>query len=104
MRKFLLLIFICCAMSGLRAVAQECAGFNLKEGSVFETNNFDAKGKPMGKIIYKIVKVAKDGAYDVYTIDMESINTKGKSDLKNTYQMKCNGNVLLLDASSLISP
>jgi len=87
----------------LDANAQECAGFTFKEGGGFEMNNYDGKGKALGKITYKIAKVISDGGNTVVTIDMESFNNKGKSELKNTYQMKCDGNVLTLDAASLVS-
>ncbi|GGN02785.1 hypothetical protein GCM10010967_41840 [Dyadobacter beijingensis] len=90
-------------MLSLRAYAQECAGFTFKEGGGFEMNNYDGKGKAIGKLVYKIAKVAKEGGSTVVTIDMESFNSKGKSELKNTYQMKCDGNVLILDAASLIN-
>lgn len=83
--------------------AQDCMGFNLKAGSGFEMENFDAKGKSTGKLIYKISNVANEGGFVVYTIDFESLNTKGKSELKNTYTMRCKGNVLSLDTKSLIS-
>lgn len=83
--------------------AQDCMGFNLKAGSGFEMENFDGKGKSTGKLIYKIANVANEGGFVVYTIDFESLNTKGKSELKNTYTMRCKGNVLSLDTKSLIS-
>lgn len=66
-------------------------------------NNFDGKGKPTGKLVYKIAKVSKEGGNTVVSIEMESFNNKGKSELKNTYQMKCDGNVLTIDAASLIN-
>ncbi|PSL23983.1 TapB family protein [Dyadobacter jiangsuensis] len=103
MKKLILWSIACLMMLSLRAYAQECAGFAFKEGGGFEMNNYDGKGKALGKLTYKIAKVAKEGSNTVVTIDMESFNTKGKSELKNTYQMKCDGNVLTLDAASLIN-
>jgi hypothetical protein len=82
---------------------QECAGLKMKAGSGFEMNNFDGKGKATGKLIYKIVNVTSEGSATVLTIEMESLNSKGKSEMKNTYKMKCDGNTLVLDASSLVS-
>jgi hypothetical protein len=83
--------------------AQECMGFNMKSGSGFEMNNFDGKRKPTGKISYKIASVSKEGSDVIYTIDMESFNSKGKSEMKSTYKMRCNGSTLKMDARSLIS-
>lgn len=90
-------------MLGVKSLAQECAGFNFKEGGGFEMDNFDGKGKALGKLVYKVAKVAREGSNTVVTIEMESFNSKGKSELKNSYQMKCDGNTLTLDAASLIS-
>jgi hypothetical protein len=103
MKKLVLWSILCLSMLCCQVFAQECAGLTMKEGSGFEMNNFDGKGKSIGNIIYKIVKVTKENAGTTFTIDMESFNTKGKSELKNTYKMLCDGNVLMLDASSLIS-
>jgi hypothetical protein len=103
LKKRLLWAIICIVSMSLPALSQDCAGFNLKEGSGFEMNNYDAKGKSIGNIIYKIARVSKDGAYTVFQVDMESFNNKGKSELKNSYEMKCDGNVIVLDASSLIN-
>lgn len=94
---------VVCVLLCTFSYAQECVGLTMKAGSGFEMNNFDGKGKPTGKLIYKIASVTKEGASTVFTIDMESVDNKGKSELKNTYKMKCDGNVLMLDASSLIS-
>ena len=103
MKKLLVWAIVCALVTSLPALAQECVGLNLKEGSGFEMNNFDGKGKAIGKIIYKISTITKDGAYNVFTVDMESFDNKGNSQLKNNYKMKCDGNVLLLDANSLLN-
>lgn len=102
MLKSVYLSVVCVLLCTL-SYAQECVGLTMKAGSGFEMNNFDGKGKPTGKLIYKIASVTKEGANTVFTIDMESVDNKGKSELKNNYKMKCDGNVLMLDASSLIS-
>ncbi|WAC09378.1 TapB family protein [Dyadobacter pollutisoli] len=103
MKKLVLWSILCFSMLCGQVFAQECAGLTMKEGGGFEMANFDGKGKSTGKIVYKIAKVSKEAAGTVFTIDMESFNTKGKSELKNTYKMLCDGNVLTLDANSMIS-
>lgn len=103
MKKILIWSILLICISAVYVRAQECAGINLKEGSGFETSNFDGKGKPTGKFVYKIAKITKEGANTVFTVEMELFNTKGKSELKNSYQMKCDGNVLQMDVSSLIN-
>ncbi|HEV7382913.1 MAG TPA: hypothetical protein VGN64_24120 [Dyadobacter sp.] len=103
MKKIVLGIFLL-VVTALSAVnAQDCMGFNLKAGSGFEMDNFDGKGKPTGKLIYKVASVTNENGFVVYTIDFESLSSKGKSDLKNTYKMRCKGNVLSLDTKSLVS-
>ena len=86
-----------------KSFAQECGGVTMKEGSGFEMANYDAKGKESGKIVYKINKVSTEGAFTVFDIEMEAFSTKGKSELKNTYQMKCNGDIVSVDAKSMIN-
>ena len=102
-RKILLSILFALFFS-ISSHAQECLGYALKAGSGFEMNSMDGKGKLIGTMTYKITNVAKEGASTVITVEFESINTKGKSELKNTYKMHCDGNALTLDASSLINP
>ena len=101
MKKFIfgILPFFFCTVS----YAQDCIGVNLKAGSGFEMNNYDGKGKPTGKLVYKIANVTSEAGKTVFTIDMETFSTKGKSEMKNTYKMKCDGNSMMVDANSLIS-
>lgn len=103
MKKYFFWSIFCFFAASMPTFAQECVGFNLKEGSGFEMNNYDSKGKAAGKLTYKISKITSEGTSTVFSIEMESFSAKGKSELKNTYQMKCTGNTLLLDANSLIS-
>lgn len=99
-----ILLFLAVIFSSIASVkAQECMGTNMKAGSGFEMATFDGKGKPTGTINYKISKVISEGGMSVITIDMEVFNHKGKSEMKNTYNMKCDGNSLYLDANSLIN-
>jgi hypothetical protein len=84
--------------------AQECMGFTFKAGSGFDMDSFDGKGKPNGKITYKIASVTNEGGKTLITVDFESFDNKGKSQIKNLYKMRCDGNALTLDASSLINP
>lgn len=83
--------------------AQDCLGINLKAGSGFEMVSFDGKGKSSGRAIYKIMDVKKEGGLTVFTVEFESFSNKDKSDLKSTYQMRCDGNSIMVDASSLIN-
>lgn len=103
MRKHTLLSIIFLLMLNLQLAAQECAGIKMKQGGGFEMHNYDAKGKETGILDYKIAKVESQGSNTVITIEMEAFNNKGKSELKNTYKVLCDGKTLTLDANSLIS-
>jgi hypothetical protein len=103
MKNFLLTTFFLLIGFMSSVSAQDCNGFNLKAGSGFEMDSFDGKGKPTGKLAYKIADVSNTDGFIVYTIDFESFSNKGKSELKNTYKMRCKGNVISFDAKSLMS-
>ena len=103
MLKSLLTLFFTVAFSTLNSFAQDCMGVNLKAGSGFEMQNYDGKGKPSGNMIYKIKEVKKEGGLTVFSIEFESFSNKGKSEYRSTYQMRCDGNVIMVDASSLIN-
>ncbi|WP_149242813.1 hypothetical protein [Dyadobacter sp. 32] len=87
----------------IASYAQDCVGVGVKAGSGFEMNNYDGKGKSTGKLVYKIVNVSAQDGKTAVTIEFESFSAKGKSEMKNTYKMICDGNSILLDASSLVS-
>lgn len=77
-------------------------GVTLKEGSGYEMLSYDAKGKENGRLVYKIKKVSKEGADTVIEMDFESFDKKEKSQMTNTFTMRCNGNEMRVDASSLM--
>lgn len=67
-------------------------------------DSFDGKGKLIGKLTYKIVSVTNEGGKMLITVDFESFDNKGKSEIKNTYKMHCDGTAITLDTKSLINP
>jgi hypothetical protein len=97
----LLLVFLIVSYVGVQA--QNCLGTIMKAGNGFDMNSYDGKGKLSGTISYKIIKVVPEGSMSVITMEMEVFNPKGKSELKNSYQIKCNGTTMLVDASTLIN-
>ncbi|TDE18229.1 TapB family protein [Dyadobacter psychrotolerans] len=103
MMKNILLSFLLVMVGVCTLKAQDCMGFNMKAGSGFDMNSYDAKGKLITTMRYKIANVSNEAGAVVYTIDFESVNSKGKSEMKNTYKMRCKGNTLSMDAKSLIS-
>ncbi len=103
MKKRFLLLTAFLLLTIFTSYAQECFGVKMKAGSGFDMANYDGKGKPTGTISYKIAKVTQEGGMALITMDMEVFDPKGNSQLKNTYQMKCNGSTLMVDASTLIN-
>lgn len=62
----------------------------------------NAKGKETGRVLYTVEKVSKDGADVVIQMKVVSTDTKGKSNMSNTMLMRCNGNEIRVDASTLM--
>lgn len=102
MKKWIISLLWLAVLAPLASQAQECMGVMFKEGSGFEMVSSNAKGKETGRLLYTIEKVSKDGADLVIQMKVESKDTKGKSDMSNTMQMRCNGNEIRVDASTLI--
>lgn len=104
MKKFIsmLLTSSLVCLYAVSVSAQECFGTKIKEGGGFEMTSFDAKGKETGILHYKFTNVKQEGDYTVVDIELESFSNKGKSQYKQKFSMKCNGNESLVDASSLV--
>lgn len=102
MKNPLTLILAFLLLSPLALRAQECMGVTLKQGSGYEMLSYDAKGKENGRMIYKVKKVSKDGPDTVIEMDVETFDKKDKSQMSNTFIMRCNGNEMRLDASSMM--
>ncbi|MPR35480.1 TapB family protein [Salmonirosea aquatica] len=102
MKKLINLLLWVALFSPVTLYAQECMGIVLKEGSGFEMVTSNGNGKQMGRLVYKIKKVSKDGSDVVVDMDFESFDAKGKSQMANSMQMRCNGNELRVDASSMM--
>jgi len=83
--------------------AQECFGMPIKEGGGYEMTSLNAKGKPQGTIKYRFTSVKKEGDYTVVDIEMESVSTKGKTELTQKFTIKCNGNEYVVDAASFVA-
>ncbi|MBE9464626.1 hypothetical protein ACFP1I_04410 [Dyadobacter subterraneus] len=103
MKNRILLVIVFSFFAITATYAQECFGVKMKAGSGFDMATYDGKGKLTGNISYKIAKVSQEGGMALITLDMEVFDPKGKSQLKNSYQMKCNGSTLMIDASTLIN-
>ncbi len=102
MKNTLTLILALLLLSPLALRAQECMGIALKEGSGYEMLSYNGKGKENGRMVYKIKKVSKDGPDTVIEMEFENFDKKDNSQMTNTFTMRCNGNEMRLDASSMM--
>jgi len=84
-------------------ISQTCLGVEIKKGGGYETASYNAKNKPQGKTIFKFKEARQEDNLTVVDIEMETLSAKGKSDGKNTYSVRCDGNKMIVDAASLIS-
>lgn len=53
-------------------------------------------------MIYRVKSVSKDGSDTVIEMEFENFDKKDKSQMTNTFKMRCNGNEMRLDASSMM--
>ncbi|GAB2778573.1 hypothetical protein GCM10027275_22480 [Rhabdobacter roseus] len=88
--------------ASFQSKAQSCMGVPMKEGSGYEMISYDGKGKASGTITYKITKVSSEGGLTLVEMNMQSMDKKGKEQMTNTYKLRCDGNQMMLDASSML--
>ncbi len=98
-----IIILVLCLAVLAPASAQQCLGVTIKEGSGAEMASYNGKGKPDGTVRYKYTKITNSGGTVVADVSVEHLDAKGKSTGVHTYQMRCNGNEILVDGSSLIN-
>jgi hypothetical protein len=96
-----ILLVITLAPASLRA--QSCLGTELKVGSGYEMISYDGKGKESGRMVYKILKVSQAAGNTVVDLELQMFDKKDKETMKSTYQMKCTGDELKIDASSFMA-
>ena len=102
MKKIITLVtfFICLQ---LHSNAQMCFGINMKSGMGFEMLSYNAKDKPMGKLLYTIKEVINEGGATVLKIELQSFNTKDKLESANSYSCRCKGNEIMVDMTSMMA-
>lgn len=83
--------------------AQSCFGVTIKENSGYEMINYNAKGKSLGTVIVKYNKISTENGQTIVEVEQETLNEKGKSEFKSNYQLKCNGNEILIDMASFMN-
>lgn len=82
--------------------AQDCLGMTFKTGMNFELSHFNAKEKPIGKVLYQVKDVHKEGSSTVMDITAQFEDEKGKQRPPYTIHYTCTGNELVADMSGMM--
>jgi hypothetical protein len=100
MKSLVLSLFLVVATT-LLSQAQDCLGVSLKQGSGFEMLNYNAKDKQIGKVMYQVTSVSKEGGATVVNIQAQTEDDKGKQQPPYTIKYTCTGSELIADMSGL---
>ena len=82
--------------------AQDCLGMTFKTGMNFELSHFNAKEKPIGKVLYQVKDVHKEGSSTVMDITALFEDEKGKQRPPYTIHYTCTGSELIADMSGMM--
>lgn len=73
-----------------------------KTGMAFELSHFNGKDKPIGKVVYQVKDVHKEGVSTVMDITAQFEDEKGKQQPPYTIKYVCTGNELVADMSGMM--
>ncbi len=98
------LIFSLLLVAGIvmNSQAQDCLGMAFKAGMAFELSHFNGKDKPIGKVVYQVKDVHKEGSSTVMDIAAQFEDEKGKQQAPYTIKYTCTGNELVADMSGMM--
>lgn len=98
------LIFSLLLAAGLirNSQGQDCLGMAFKTGMAFELSHFNGKDKPIGKVVYQVKDVHKEGSSTVMDITAQFEDEKGKQQAPYTIKYVCTGNELVADMSGMM--
>jgi hypothetical protein len=83
--------------------AQDCKQFYfLQKNKTIEMTIYNKKGDEAGKNVYTITDVQTSGNETSATVNSEMFDKKGKSVVKATNNIKCNGGVMMMDMKMMI--
>ncbi|GAB4012330.1 hypothetical protein EXU85_26995 [Spirosoma sp. KCTC 42546] len=82
--------------------AQDCLGMTFKTGMNFELTHFNAKEKPIGKVLYQVKDVHKEGSSTVMDISAQFENDKGKQQPPYLIHYTCTGTELVADMAGMM--
>lgn len=101
MKTFSLSLFLV-AVTLTTSLAQSCMGIAFKTGMNFEMSQFSAKDKPMGKIMYQVKDVHKEGGSTVMDITAQVQDEKGNQRPPYSIHYTCTGDELVADMSGMM--
>ena len=100
MKILLPVIFL---FSSFISYSQNCSDFYyMQNNKTIEMTIYNKKGKEAGKNVYTTSNVSKSGNTTTSTVKSEFIDTKGKSVMQATNQVKCVGGVMMMDMKMFI--
>ncbi|MVM40872.1 hypothetical protein GO730_29555 [Spirosoma sp. HMF3257] len=100
--KTLLISLFALVVFPIVSQAQDCLGMALKTGMNFELSQFNAKEKPIGKVLYQVKDVHKEGGSTVMDISAQFEDEKGKQRPPYTIHYTCTGDELIADMSGMM--
>ena len=77
---------------------QDCQSYYfLQNNKTVEMTTYNRKGTQIGKLVYSITGVKNMGSSLTATVNEEMFDKNGKSTMKATNEIECNGGVLMMD-------
>lgn len=101
MQKLIYLFFLICGSFVAKAQCNEFYQFS--EGSEWELETYNAKGKVTGKNHQKVTSLEKTSAGYNATINSVFYNEKGKETMKGDLSFKCENGTMYIDMRNFIS-
>lgn len=87
------------------AAAQPCSTYFLfQQGAEFELQTFDAKDKPTGRIVYKILDVSDQGGVTEARVRMEPFDKKDKPGSAVEYTAQCRDGNFYVEMRRFLDP
>ncbi|WP_297089645.1 hypothetical protein [uncultured Draconibacterium sp.] len=100
--RFLIISII--LLSVFYSHAQDCKGFiPYKTGTKWEITNYNAKGKPTGRIAYELKSKENNAEGLKYTVQMTSYDQKDNETFSNTFEAWCKNGVFEFDMKRFMS-
>lgn len=100
--KTLLISLLALVVFPIVSQAQDCLGMAFKTGMNFELSQFNAKEKPIGKVLYQVKDVHKEGGSTVMDISAQFEDEKSKQRPPYTIHYTCTGDELIADMSGMM--